>query len=51
VEAKDAKSEELVRKTLKTFDKAAKKGAIKKNAAARGKSRLQLRLNASKKTK
>jgi small subunit ribosomal protein S20 len=51
VEAKGAKSEEMVRKTLKAFDKAAKKGVIKKNTAARGKSRLQLRLNAMKKTK
>ncbi|MFA5248522.1 MAG: 30S ribosomal protein S20 [Patescibacteria group bacterium] len=49
VEAKDAKSEDLVKKTLKTFDKAVQKGVVKKNTASRGKSRLQLRLNASKK--
>jgi small subunit ribosomal protein S20 len=51
IEAKDATSEELVRKTMKALDKAAQKGVIKKNAANRKKSRLNLRLNKSKKTK
>lgn len=48
IEAKDAKAAELVTKTLKAFDKAAQKGVIKKNTASRGKSRLQIRLNALK---
>ncbi len=51
VEAKDAKAGELVAKTLKAFDKAARKGVIKKNTAARGKSRLSLRLNKIKNSK
>jgi small subunit ribosomal protein S20 len=51
IEAKDAKAEELVKKTLKALDKAAQKGVIKKNSVARRKSRLNLRLNKSKKTK
>jgi small subunit ribosomal protein S20 len=51
IEAKDAKAGELVRQTMKALDKAAQKGVIKKNAAARKKSRLNLRLNKSKKTK
>lgn len=48
IETKDAKAAELVAKTLKAFDKAAQKGVIKKNTAARGKSRLQVRLNSLK---
>lgn len=51
IEAKGAKAEELVKKALKALDKAAQKGVIKKNTAARRKSRLSLRLNKSKKTK
>jgi small subunit ribosomal protein S20 len=51
IEVKDAKAEELVKKTLKALDKAAQKGVIKKNTAARRKSRLNLRLNKSKKSK
>lgn len=51
IEAKGAKAEELVKKTMKALDKAAQKGVIKKNTAARRKSRLALRLNKSKKTK
>lgn len=49
--SKDKTVEEIVKKTLKTIDKAAQKGVIKKNARDRKKSRLQLMLNASKKTK
>ena len=51
IEAKDAKAEALVRETMKALDKAARKGVIKKNTAARKKSRLALRLNKTKKTK
>jgi small subunit ribosomal protein S20 len=47
--AKDKAADDLVRKALKTLDKAARKGVIKKNTAARRKSRLQLSLNAFKK--
>lgn len=49
--SKDKDVEEVIKKTLKTIDKAAQKGVIKKNARDRKKSRLQLMLNASKKTK
>jgi small subunit ribosomal protein S20 len=49
VEAKEAKAEELVKKTLKALDKAAQKGVIKKNTRDRKKSRLHLSLNKSKK--
>lgn len=41
--ADDAKAEVL--KTIKLLDKAASKGIIKKNTAARNKSRLMKRLN------
>jgi small subunit ribosomal protein S20 len=51
IEAKDAKAVELVKTTMKALDKAAQKGVIKKNAADRKKSRLNLRLNKSKKAK
>ena len=51
IEAKDAGSEEAVKKTLREIDKAAKKGIIKKNAQNRKKSRLHKRLNAIKKEK
>ena len=36
---------ELINKTIKTVDKAAQKGIIKKNTAARAKSRLMKRYN------
>jgi len=46
IEAKDnGQATELVAKSLKAIDKAAKKGIIKKNARDRKKSRLHLRLN------
>ena len=51
IEAKDGKAEELVRLAMKAMDKAAQKGVIKKNTADRKKSRLNLKLNASKKAK
>ena len=37
---KDAKSEETLKKVIKAIDKAAQKGILKKNTAARKKSRL-----------
>lgn len=43
----DAKS--LVAATMKAFDRATQKGVVKKNAAARTKSRLQRAFNALKK--
>jgi small subunit ribosomal protein S20 len=49
--AKDAKSAALVKETMKALDKAAQKGVIKKNTAARKKSRLNLLLNKMKKAK
>jgi small subunit ribosomal protein S20 len=51
IEAKDPKAVELVKQTMKALDKAAQKGVIKKNAADRKKSRINLRLNKSKKAK
>ena len=51
IEAGDAKADELVMKTLKAYDKAAKKKIIKKNTRDRKKSRLHQKLNTSKKTK
>ena len=51
IEAGDPKVEELVKKTLRAFDKAAQKGVVKKNTKDRKKSRLHQRLNKSKKTK
>lgn len=51
IEAGDAKADELVAKALKAFDKAAQKGIIKKNTKNRKKSRLQQKLNVSKKKK
>ncbi|MFH0840953.1 MAG: 30S ribosomal protein S20 [bacterium] len=45
IDAKKGEAQELVAKTIKTIDKAAKKGAIKKNTASRKKSRLQKKLN------
>lgn len=49
--AKGKDVEEVVKKTLKTIDKAAQKGVIKDNSRDRKKSRLQRMLNESKKTK
>jgi small subunit ribosomal protein S20 len=51
IEAKDPKADELVKQTMKALDKAAQKGVIKKNAANRKKSRINLRLNKGKKAK
>jgi small subunit ribosomal protein S20 len=51
IEAKDAKASDLVRQTMKALDKASQKGVIKKNTAARKKSRLNLRLNKVQKAK
>ncbi len=45
IEAKKAEAKELVAKTLKALDKAAKKGVIKKNTSSRKKSRLHKKLN------
>ena len=45
IEAKDEKAKELVAKTLKTLDKAAQKGVLKKNTRNRRKSRLAKKLN------
>ena len=45
IEAKKDDAQKLVRNTTKSLDKAAQKGIIKKNAAARKKSRLMKRLN------
>jgi small subunit ribosomal protein S20 len=44
ISAKDAKAKEMVLKAAKLLDKAARKGTIKKNSAARKKSRLMLAL-------
>lgn len=46
---KDAKAQELTKQTIKAIDKAAGKGIMKKNTAARNKSRLQKKLNAATK--
>lgn len=40
-------AEEAVREAIKRIDKAAQKGVLKKNTAARRKSRLQRKLNAA----
>jgi len=45
IDAKDEKAKELVTKALKTLDKAAQKGVIKKNTRNRRKSRLAKKLN------
>lgn len=45
--AKDAKASELFTQAIKAFDKAAKKGLIKKNTSSRNKSRLHKKLNQS----
>ncbi|MCD4693767.1 30S ribosomal protein S20 [bacterium] len=49
IDGGDEKAKELVEKTLKSLDKAAKKGLIKNNSRDRKKSRLQQKLNNSKK--
>ena len=45
IDAKTAEAVDMVKQTIKTLDKAVKKGVIKKNTASRKKSRLQKRLN------
>ena len=45
IEAKNAQAKELVAKTLKALDKAAKQSVIKKNTRDRKKSRLQKKFN------
>lgn len=45
IAAKSAGAKELVFKTMKALDKAAKKGVIKKNARDRKKSRLHKKFN------
>ena len=49
IEAKDAKAKELLAEALKTIDKAAQKGVIKKNSRDRKKSRLHKKFNKSSK--
>ncbi len=49
VSTKNPQAHDLVKQTAKTLDKAAKKGVIKKNTASRKKSRLQKKLNTTKK--
>ena len=46
--AKEAKAKEEIIKTIQTIDKMVKKGIIKKNNAARQKSKLQKKANALK---
>ena len=49
IEAKKKdKAKEVMKKAMKALDKAAQRGIIKKNTAARKKSRLAKRLNALK---
>jgi len=45
VAAKDSKAKDLVREAMKTLDKAAQKGIIKKNTCNRKKSRLHKLFN------
>jgi small subunit ribosomal protein S20 len=45
ISAKETRARELATQTIKALDKAAGKGIIKKNNAARTKSRLQQKLN------
>ncbi|KKR21214.1 MAG: 30S ribosomal protein S20 [Parcubacteria group bacterium GW2011_GWE2_39_37] len=45
ITAKEEQATEMVRKTLKAIDKAAKKGILKKNTRNRKKSRLAKKLN------
>ncbi|MFC1598220.1 30S ribosomal protein S20 [Patescibacteria group bacterium] len=49
IEEKSADAQEIVNKTYKALDKAAKTNTIHKNKADRMKARLQNKLNASKK--
>jgi len=49
VEAKATDAEELIKSTIVKIDKAAKKGLLKKNTAARRKSKLVLAFNKTKK--
>jgi len=49
IAAKDAKAEETIKLAIKKIDKASQKGILKKNTAARKKSRLMKGLNKSKK--
>jgi len=49
IEAKAGEADQLVRDTVQKLDKAVKNGLVKKNTAARRKSRLMKKLNASKK--
>jgi small subunit ribosomal protein S20 len=48
IAAGDENSEEAVRRAVSELDRAAKKGVIHRNNAARRKSRLMKRLNAAK---
>ena len=48
IAAGDESSEEAVRRAVSELDRAAKKGVIHRNNAARRKSRLMKRLNAAK---
>ncbi len=48
VKAGDKNAKEDYKKTIKAIDKAAKKGLIKKNTAARKKSKLMKKINAFK---
>ena len=45
IETKNSQAKELVAKTLKALDKAAKQGVIKKNTRDRNKSRLHQKFN------
>jgi small subunit ribosomal protein S20 len=45
IENKEASAKELIAKTLKALDKAAKQGVIKKNTRDRKKSRLHKKFN------
>ncbi len=47
IDGKDSDAKEKLDVTLKAFDKAAKKGVIKKNTCDRRKSRLQIKFNKS----
>lgn len=48
INAGEKLSPEVISSTIKAIDKAAKKGVIKKNTAARKKSRLQKKINTLK---
>lgn len=48
VTSKDEKASEIARELGKKFDKAVSKGVLKKNTAARLKSRMMAKLNANK---